>query len=226
MVFFEPSERLCYFRATQTVRIFSKISFYGPTILSKFGEHLCYFEKSNIVKTFSYISFEGPEDRYISAGDANYYYIIDCYNEAILWSCPRNDSHLCPWDFFSTEPCLTYMGETEGLPMFFDCSNCTYIVPTGKNKLDFASDFPNVITPIIVQGENIVNIIDNSEGVNAADFKECIRQSFVDNEGFDEVTVDIRVTLKSETRTEVRYYAIPNGTFFPGDVVDLWEWNK
>lgn len=128
---------------------------------------------------------------------------------------------VCPYSLFNEDPCLVYMGETDGLPMFFDVANLNNILPSGENKLDLMPDFPNVITPIIVQGKNIINITDDSTKVNAGNYEECLLD---ESEGFDEVTVEIKVTLKSETHTEERCYPIPNGTFVSGDSVDLWKW--
>lgn len=193
-------------------------------VFSRYGEKICYFDETHRIKIFSEVSFYGPGGRYIFAIDTSNYYIIDSYSEAVLWSCSKCDPSLSPYTMFGEVPCLVYMGTAKGLPMFFDCINANYILPIGGNELELMPDFPNVIMPIIVQGKNIVNIIDGPDTVYAGSFEECLQQSLGESEEFDEVTVEIKVTLKSETHTEERCYPIPNSTFFPGDTVSLGEW--
>ena len=48
-------------------------------------------------------------------------------------------------------PCLRYMGEVYGLPLFKDCCNSGHILPNGKGVLEYG-DMGAVIQPIIIGG--------------------------------------------------------------------------
>lgn len=197
-------------------------------IFSKYGEQRYYFHKTHTTRVFSKVDLIDNWGCYIFGVNADFYYIIDSGTDTILWSCSRNDAHLSPWSMFGFEPCFIYMGEKNGLPMLFDAKNGNYIFPNGENKLDFAPDFPNILTPIIVQNENIVNIVtDDFKKVYAGTYDECVQQSLDEAEGFDEITVEIKVTLKSEARTEERCYPIPWNTFGPNDIgdIDIDKWH-
>lgn len=194
-------------------------------IFFKQDEQVCYFKNSHMTKTFSEVSVdEGYKDN-IFACDPRYYYIIDANTENILWMCEKNDPHLSPYTLFGLEPCLIPMGTViNDVPMYFDCANGIYMVPTGENKLDYISDFYGEMVPIIIQGRNVINIVDNSEKVYAGNYKECFQRPLDENNGFDEVTVEIKVTLKRGAHTEEHLYPIPHGTFVPGDLLDHLEW--
>lgn len=192
-------------------------------VFLKQNEQRCYFGLTHTAKSFSVI-YRCDVGPYMIADDLNSYNIINTSTGNVLWSRAKDDPHLSPYSMFGQLPCLVDLGITDNLPMFFDFENGTYIVPAGENKLDCMPDFPDVIMPIIVQSENVVNIVEKSSKIYACNYKECAQRRFDEDEGFDEITVEIKVTLKSEARTEERCYPIPHGTFRPGDVVDYFEW--
>ena len=197
----------------------------GGIIFTNYDETRCYFQKTHGIRTFSKVYFEGPDGRYLFAVDTKAYYIIDSFTDVVLWSCAKEDPHLSPYMIFGEDPCLVYMGTVDDLPMFFDFINSNYIVPIGEHQLGLMPDFPNVIVPIIVRDNNIVTIVDDYHGkLYAGTFEECV-QGFDESEGFDEATVELKVTLKREAGTEERCYPLPHGTFHPGDIVDYFDWH-
>ena len=79
----------------------------------------------------------------------------------------------------------------------------------------------NVIKPVIIGGVNIVNIVDKGGGIGVLDVRG---ETYDEIEGdYDEITVELKVSLKKGEHTEERVYRIPNGKF-TGEIVDLGEW--
>lgn len=197
---------------------------YDDLIFSKGGELRYYFSGTRTTKSFKEMDFVGPYRYYIFAIDDNSYYIIRSYDGTVLWTCSKNDKRINPWGHPCGDPCLVYLGEKDGLPVFFDCTNSNYIVPGKDGKLTFAPYVPNMIMPVIVNDRHIITITDE-EGIKVGDFDESFNQDIGAADGFDEVTVEIKVTLKGKNRTEERYYPLPNGTVIRGEVRELGTWN-
>lgn len=177
----------------------------------------CYFDELKSCKIFSDIRFLDPYRNYIFARDDDLYYIISVCTGEILW-CDLIYDPDCKYPCGS--PCLVYMGDVDDLPLFFDCTNGGYIYPNGKGGLEYGN-MGNVIKPIIIGGENIVNIVDKGGGIGVLDVRG---EPYDETEGdYDEITIELKVSLKKGGNTEERVYQIPNGKF-TGEIVALGEW--
>lgn len=186
-------------------------------LFSKGSNIRYYFWDSNSFRDFTHIQLF---ENYIFAIDADRYYILRINTGEILWTCYKKDPL---YDFTCGNPCLVFMGEADKVPLFYDCTNNGYILPQENSKLEYKNNVPSTIKPIIINGKNIVNIVDNLKGVNAVEYiGQNINKEI--NYDYDEATVELKVKLKKGEQIEERIYQIPNGHFNAGDVCDLSEW--
>lgn len=171
-------------------------------------ETRCYFLQSNFSKVFLKAKLIGHSG-YIFAEDDNSYYILRSYTGEILWQDSINDPK-----YYHVKPCLLYLGEVNGLPVFDDCGCYGQIFPNKDGVLEYGH-MGEVIRPIIIGGTNIVTVID---GVGVIDIRqEAYEETDCD---FDEVTVELKVSLKKGSHTEERVYPIPNGSFTPDSFLE------
>jgi len=190
---------------------------YRDLIFSKEGEKRYYFWESKSCRNFSHIQYLGY---YLFAIDTDSYYILRINTGEILWACsPKSPLNKFPCG----DPCLVCMGEVYGLPLFHDCTNNGYILPQGKCGLEYCHDIPSTIKPIIVNGVNIVNIVGDSNGVNALEYIGRGRNNKIKCD-YDEITIELKVKLKKGKHIEERCYQIPYGKFTADDVCDYSEW--
>ncbi|MBO5163958.1 MAG: WG repeat-containing protein [Ruminococcus sp.] len=190
---------------------------YRDLIFSKKGEKRYYFCETKDCKTYLSIKHFG---QYLFSIDNDNYYILRINTGEVLWKCSREKSLI---QFPCGDPCLVYMGDVNELPLFYDCCNNGYIMPKEKSKLEYQYNIPSTIKPIIVNGINIVNIVDDLHGVNVIKHNDYDENSKTEYD-YDNVTVELKITLKKGKHTEERIFPIPNGKFSVGDVCDLGEW--
>lgn len=194
----------------------------GPDwIFSNADELRYYFSSTHTVRTFQEVFvYTSGKHRYLLARDDEFNYIIDCNTDTELWTYPYNDG-CCPPNILT----CAYLGEKNGFPLFFDLVSNVYILPHGNNGLVRTPTFPDLIMPITVNGRNIINILGGKAGLQVSELGEDLPEDISRSIGFDEVTVEVKVTLKGRDHIEERCYPIPGGTLFAGDQPDFYCWH-
>lgn len=200
---------------------FDKI--YWDYIFRREGEVRCWFDDSETVRVFAEASVENG---YIRAKDDKYYYILRmCFGDEV-WRCRKDGFRALLPDHarrITDDPSFVYMGEKNRVPLFQDATYAGCLLPDKRGGVVYCRDAPSVIMPIIVNGKNIVNIVQVDGGVNVWDGSagSCTPG---DADGYGEIVAELKITLKrNRTKTE-KTYALPHGVFHFGDVVDFPEW--
>lgn len=175
----------------------------------------CYFYNSKLSMVFSELCVIDDIQRYLFAADELSYYILRGNTGEVLWKDKKSSSH-----YTIGAPCPLYMGEADGLPLIYDCTYSAYFLPDCAGGLKYCNNM-EIIFPVIVSGENIVNIVDK-DGVGVLDVRSETYDEVCGDH--DEVTVELRVTLKKGAFTEERSYPLPHGRFVPGDMSDPGKW--
>ena len=98
------------------------------------------------------------------------------------------------------------IGMVRSEPVFWDCLNKNYILPTFKAG---HREYFSLIRPVIINGDNIVNIVGDKGGLGVVDFAN----PGVIKPGYDRVKLELKVTLENDSRVREEYYPIPNGIF-------------
>lgn len=153
---------------------------------------------------------------YLLATTENSYSLFNTETGGRLWAEAKDRPHYKVGD-----PCLAYMGTVENLPVFSDVTNGGYLVPE-EGWLTWRDDLPSLVTPIIVNGKNIMNVVGNEDGIGIMSLQSPRRGRKVTPDAVirhpptcDTVIVDIRVlSISGENRT-VHSFRI--GEYEPGD---------
>lgn len=192
-------------------------------IFSDQKEILCYFRYAGEVRRFQYLEqfYAGSYGSYFFACDDKCYYVVEGVSGKDLWSCPIDSREFFP-DFKA--PFLRYLGRKGDLPLFFDLNGHVYILPCSEADHVPKTEIPELLQPIVVNGNNIVNILSSEAGLKVSELDEDFPEDIAQDEGFDRVTVEVKVTLKNEDHTVERCYPIPNGTLFCGEEPDWIDW--
>lgn len=195
----------------------------GDWIFSNQKEILYCFLHTGETRTFQDLIqfYAGPYYQYLFAKDDKRYYIIEGGSGKELWSCPAHNRELFP---DSKAGFFRYLGRKGDLPLFFDLSNHVYILPCSEVDRLPKAEVPELLRPIVVNGNNIVNILNSETGLKVSELGEDFPGDIAKDEGFDEATVEVKVTLKSEECTIECCYPIPDGTFFAGEEPDWISW--
>lgn len=193
-------------------------------IFSSENEILYYSNATNDVRTFQYLEqfFASVYAKYLFAQDDEHYYVIDGWTGDELWKHPVDDQA-----FFSSphRPFLRYLGrKNDLLPLFFDLNDQVYLLPCSETDPPPQAEVPELLWPVVVNGLNIVNILKSGTGLKVSELGADFPADIAQEEGFAQVTVEVKVTLESPDRTEERCYPIPDGVFWAGEPRDHFGW--
>ena len=176
-----------------------------------------YFHKTKTINDFSEIHLYGG---YLYGIDSDGCKLMRRGTGEILWSMT---TERIARDFPCGVPCLAEMGEHSNLPLFFDAANAGCIIPYSRHHVEYSLNLPHLIKPIIVNGENIVNIVGDQDGINAVEYDGRLFYEYYPCE-FEEVTVELRLRLRKGANTEERIIQIPQGRFTPDSFSSIGDW--
>ena len=123
-------------------------------LFTRRGESLFYHDGIRKAWRFLEVSAHGPEGRFLFGEAGREYLLIDRNNGEVIWKDSKNDSR-----YRLGSPSLAYMGTHEGLPLFFDATYSRCLMPQ-DGELVWREDMSGLISPIVVNGGNILNIIE------------------------------------------------------------------
>ena len=129
--------------------------------------------------------------------DENYFYIIDKNSHDAIWREEISGEKL---------PEVEMIGLVRDQPVFWDSAHENYILPTFKAG---HREYFSLIRPVVINGDNIVNIVEDQSGLGIVDFANPT----VIKPKYDKIKLELKVTLEDETRVREEYYPIPGGTF-------------
>jgi len=129
--------------------------------------------------------------------DENCFYIIDKNSHDAIWREELSGGSI---------PEVEMIGLVRDQPVFWDSVHKNYILPTFKAG---HREYFSLLRPVIINGDNIVNIVEDSGGLGVVDFANPA----VIKPKYDKIKLELKVTLEDETRVREEYYPIPGGTF-------------
>ncbi len=129
--------------------------------------------------------------------DENCFYIIDSNSRDAIWQ---------EEIIGGSVPRVEMIGLVRDQPVFWDSVHKNYILPTFKAG---HREYFSLLRPVIINGDNILNIVEDSGGLGIVDFANPA----VIKPKYDKIKLELKVTLEDETRVREEYYPIPGGTF-------------
>ena len=121
------------------------------------------------------------------------------------------------------EPYFMFIGSIGETELFYDTST-SKILKVSEEKCEWIDRF-DLVKPIIVNGQNVLNIIEevkNKEavGIGSVDLKNKL----ILKPRFDNIKLELKVTMSNESETVEKVYEIPNGTFTKSSFVPTEDW--
>lgn len=123
-------------------------------LFTRRGESLFYHDGTRKAWRFLEVSAHGPDACFLFGETDREYLLLDRYSGEVIWK----DSKNSPRYRFGS-PCLAYMGVHDGLPLFFDATYGICLIPQ-DGELVWREDMSDLISPIAVNGKNILNVIE------------------------------------------------------------------
>lgn len=147
---------------------YDTLDFYWHDLLFSDGNEFVYyfcdaqeygFESTHI---FSDTRIEESAPLIYASNNENYY-IFRRGSGEMLW-CEKKDQ-----DFMVDTPCYTYRGNIGGKPMFYDLTHGDFITPEDNGYRRHKKFSLN--SPVVINGENIINIIEDNDKFGLLDIK-------------------------------------------------------
>lgn len=150
------------------------------------------------------------DNHFVYGEDEETYLIIEQATGKLIWREYKNRKRLID------KPCFAYCGKEDANPVFFDITNGHYITKMPEGYARYNK--PPLVKPIIVNGENIVNISERNNKLGIIDTHN--RKSIVPQ--WNEVNVELKITLKSGKDELEKVFNVTE--IKAGDCVPVEEW--
>ena len=189
-------------------------------ILSRKGEVLYYNYWNKTIAKYQRIELYA-EQKYMFAEDEKYRYIFERARGVMLW---RYEKVFEFYDMYGVPPIsLVYMGDIVSSPVFYDKVSQRYLAAHLPHSiwLDWVS-FEEPIKPIVVNGKSIVTIISNDDGIGVMEMNGRW-DVFETDCRFQEIQVDLKVTMRDEYRTVEQYFPVPFERFTLSNISRMEE---
>lgn len=184
----------------------------------KYYNEYTYFAKSCEPLVWTFSQMYTDEGYVFGKTEKEYVIIKELYGKQI-WQ----ESTECFEKGF--EPCFMFIGSISDAELFYDASS-SKILKVSEAKSEWIDRF-SLVKPIIVNGRNVLNIIDEVKqeevvGIGSVDLKNKL----ILKPRFDNIKLELKVTMSNESETVEKVYEIPKGTFTKQSFVPMEEWRK
>lgn len=187
---------------------------YYDLIFSDAVKHVCYISDAK-----HYNEREVWKFKILHFGDGYFYgytdkfcRIIDPGSGEVIWQESINNKYV------TDLPCFVYCGKINKRPLFFDITSGRYIEPT---EIGYAAKYHYPLQkPIIICNRNIINICETSDKIGILD----IRNKKIIMPKYDEIKLELKVTMKAGDKERSEIYEIPASTFTPETISPFEEW--
>ena len=166
-------------------------------------------EDESLVWTFSKMY---TEDEYVYGKTDRDYLIIKESDGMQIWQEPVENFKE------GFEPCLKFIGSIDKTVLFYDSSS-SKILKVSSEKYQWINRF-DLVKPIIINGQNVLNIIFENNKIGTVD----LQNKLILKPRFDNIKLELKVTMTSKSEKVEKVYEIQNGTFSKGECVPMEDW--
>lgn len=116
-----------------------------------------------------------------------------------------------------SESCFCFCGNTDKGPVFYDARYSTYLYPTEEGYKTYDELFDS---PIIINRQNIVNIVETEEGIGVID---SYGKSIMKN-CYDSIKIELKITAEKDKKVKNKIIPITKGKIERGEITDIENW--